>query len=188
MAFKETKSSKNIKKKWKWNRRRQSSVWNFPLFQRIINSKKKLNQKQDDEDKPTEINPSALLMGQHECWRTHANITHQGNLSLMHKKEAQDDLKKQDKTAASSHGEMKRFYPVLQAENFTPSSSAEEPLKMATLPFCSSNLRARIRTPRSIPWSSGNGARGKLQGGPRWMEMADQVEGRNTEDEHGGHG
>ena len=39
-------------------------------------------------------------------------------------------------------------------ENFTPSSSAEVPLKIAAFPFCSSCRRARMRTPRSIPSSS----------------------------------
>ena len=39
-------------------------------------------------------------------------------------------------------------------ENFTPSSSAEVPLNIASFPFCSSTLKARISIVRSIPWSS----------------------------------
>ena len=42
----------------------------------------------------------------------------------------------------------------IYTENFTPSSSAEVPLKIAALPFCSNCRRARMRTPRLIPSSS----------------------------------
>lgn len=43
-----------------------------------------------------------------------------------------------------------------QAENLTPSSSAELPLNITAFPFCSSNLSARINTPLSIPARSEN--------------------------------
>jgi len=40
-------------------------------------------------------------------------------------------------------------------ENFTPSSSAEVPLKIASFPLCSRSFNAHIKIVRSIPWSSG---------------------------------
>lgn len=40
---------------------------------------------------------------------------------------------------------------VSYTENFTPSSSAEVPLKIASFPLCSSSFNARISTVRSIP-------------------------------------